>query len=211
MVSTTPATVVTTNLTFRTLASGFKLHRIHQNRFGANQFNDSAAGNARFSPLFAGARVIPTIYAGENFDCAAMETVFHDVPFAAGPKRVAKIKFQTTAYSILECRQDFHLVDLRGPALRKLGVPRSKLIDTTAHHYPVTRRWAQTFHALDKTVHGVCWTSRQNDQKEAFVFFGDRINVSALAIIAAPILLLSDATLWGSVLDLASRIGVDIV
>lgn len=27
---------------------------------------------------------IPTLYGGTTFDCAAMETVFHDVPIAPG-------------------------------------------------------------------------------------------------------------------------------
>jgi RES domain len=51
------------------------------------EFNPSPAGNARFSPLVnAAGAVIPTLYAGTTLDCALMETVFHDVPFVAGPK-----------------------------------------------------------------------------------------------------------------------------
>jgi RES domain len=51
------------------------------------EFNPSPARNARFSPLVnAAGPVIPTLYAGTTLDCALMETVFHDVPFVAGPK-----------------------------------------------------------------------------------------------------------------------------
>jgi hypothetical protein len=69
------------------LGLGKTIFRVHPDAYDSAQFNPSATGNARFSPLVKAAGVaIPTIYAGTTLDCALMETVFHDVPFAAGPK-----------------------------------------------------------------------------------------------------------------------------
>jgi len=71
--------------TLVTWGAGLEFHRVHDLAFGGNEFNTSTKGNARFSPITddAGA-LIPTLYAGTTFDCALMETIFHDVPFKAG-------------------------------------------------------------------------------------------------------------------------------
>src|ERR1700740_1336458 len=71
------------------------IHRIHPNIYSATEFNPGPDGDARFSPIVdAKGNSIPTIYGGTTFDCAAMETVFHDVPFAPGLKSVAKRKLR---------------------------------------------------------------------------------------------------------------------
>ena len=64
---------------------GLVIHRIHLDLYHAVQFNPGAKGNARFSPIKdATGSSIPTLHGGVIFECAAMETVFHDVPFAVG-------------------------------------------------------------------------------------------------------------------------------
>src|SRR5260370_8698764 len=55
----------------------------------------TSSGSARFSPLVISGTVIPTLYAGTTLDCALMETVFHDVPYVAGPKMLSKAKHVT--------------------------------------------------------------------------------------------------------------------
>lgn len=81
----TPAPPEVLQLTLAELAPGQVLHRIHQNIYNADQFNPGVLGNARFSPIRnALGEAIPTLYAGTTFDCAVMETVFHDVPHSAG-------------------------------------------------------------------------------------------------------------------------------
>ena len=77
--ATTPLYLTTYKLPART-----SLHRIHQNIYGAIQFNSGVKGNARFSPIATPAgKAIPTLYAGDTFDCAAVESIFHDVPYEA--------------------------------------------------------------------------------------------------------------------------------
>jgi hypothetical protein len=66
-------------------SAGRVFHRIHAAQYGAAEFNESPHGSARFSPLRPqGGAIIPTLYGGETFECAAMETVFHDSSLRAG-------------------------------------------------------------------------------------------------------------------------------
>ena len=61
------------------------IHRIHEEHDAGDVFNPGLRGNARFSPIKdSTATAIPTLYGGDSFECAAMETVFHDVPYTAG-------------------------------------------------------------------------------------------------------------------------------
>jgi len=102
------------------------IHRIHLKIYGSSEFNPGPNGNARFSPIKASdGASIPTLYGGTTFDCAAMETVFHDVPFAAGLKTFDKQKLIDQVYSQVTPRRDLNLVDLSTTALRKLGVQRN--------------------------------------------------------------------------------------
>jgi hypothetical protein len=55
-------------------------------------------------------------------NCALMETVFHDLPFAAGLKNWSKARLVTgEVYSTILLERNLALIDLSIP-LRKLGV-----------------------------------------------------------------------------------------
>jgi hypothetical protein len=97
---------------------GKTFFRVHAERFNANVFNLSKAGNARFSPIFSAGKVVPTLYAGSSLDCALMETVFHDVPYKAGFKPLSKIRLDGRVYSSLMLSRDLRLIDLGTIALR---------------------------------------------------------------------------------------------
>jgi len=76
-----------------TWSKGRVIHRIHLKIYGSSEFNPGLKGNPRFSPIKASDRSsIPTLHGGTTFDCAAMETIFHDVPFATGLKTFDKQK-----------------------------------------------------------------------------------------------------------------------
>ncbi|MNJ59104.1 RES domain protein [compost metagenome] len=138
-----------------------------------------------------------------------METVFHDVPFAAGFKTYDKGKLAGQQHSLLHCGQDLLLVDLGSKALRKLGVPRKLLIDTEKDQYPLTRLWAEAIHRQCAQVQGLCWTSRQDDSARALMLFGDR--VGPLVRQGAGRSLVADSAAYLQVLGLAEQIGVLIV
>src|SRR5438067_1534201 len=76
-----------------TWPKGLVFHRVHDALYGATEFHPGTSGNARFSPIRNKAGgPIPTLYGGASFECAAMETVFHDIPFTAGFKAYDKAK-----------------------------------------------------------------------------------------------------------------------
>ncbi len=195
-----------------TWPAGRPIHRIHLDRYAANAFNPGVHGNARFSPITnAKGRPIRTLYGGIDFECAAMETVFHDVPFAPGFKSYDKRKLSGQTHSVLEPRQDLKLADLRNVALRKLGVPRAGLIDTEKDAYPRTRKWAAAIHARHASLQGLVWVSRQDDRAQAVMLFGDRVKANVLARRDASRGLVADLDAYLELLALADAIGVSIV
>jgi len=187
------------------------IHRIHPDTYGSDAFNPGPLGNARFSPIVDAAGIsIPTIYGGTTFACAAMETVFHDVPFAPGLKTVEKRKLRGHVYSRLLPTEEMILADLSVTALRKLGVTRPQLIETEKVQYPYTRTWAEAIHAQCKDVQGLCWISRQDDRARAIVLFGDRIAIRPFSILVPAVDIVSDTSTYAQLIDLADRIGVKI-
>lgn len=188
------------------------IHRIHHVQYGGVQFNPGLKGNARFSPIRnAMGEPIPTLYGGSSFACAAMESVFHDVPFSAGYKTWDKNKLDGQVHSRFDAAAGLLLADLGSKALRKLGVQRKALIDTEKDQYPLTRLWAEAIHAQCPQVQGLCWTSRQDDSARAVLLFGDRIDGGALRQVLPSRSLARDAGAYGELLALAEQIGVDIV
>ncbi|WP_349437973.1 RES family NAD+ phosphorylase [Pararhizobium sp. A13] len=188
------------------------IHRIHLNLYRGVQFNPGVRGNARFSPIRdAMGASVPTLYGGTTFDCAAMETVFHDVPFAAGLKTYDRQKLTGQVYSQVAPQRDFALADLSSTALRKLGIQRNQLIDTEKDRYPDTRAWAEAIHTQCPDIEGLCWISRQDDRAQALVLFGDRVSAKDLVPRGDSIDVVSDLDAYSSLLGLADRIGVNIV
>jgi hypothetical protein len=195
-----------------TWPKGQVIHRIHLKIYGSSEFNPGLKGNARFSPIKASdGASIPTLYGGTTFDCAAMETVFHDVPFTAGLKTFDKKKLTDQVYSQVTPKRDLNLADLSATALRKLGVQRNELIDTEKDKYPDTRKWAEAIHAACPSAEGLRWVSRQDDRALAIVLFGDRLTAAGLLPSGGPHSVLADVDVYADLLALAERIGVNIV
>lgn len=191
---------------------GQVIHRIHLNLYEGSEFNPGIKGNARFSPIQTAEGIsIPTLYGGTTFDCAAMETVFHDVPFAPGLKTFDKQKLVDQVYSTVMPQRSLVLADLSATALRRLGIRRSELIDTEKEQYPGTRRWAEAIHTKCPAVEGLCWVSRQDDRGLAIILFGDRVAPNDLAAAGGPRNVLADVEVYSDLLTLAERIGVDVV
>ena len=198
-------------LTLMEWPAGRTLHRIHRTTYAPDECNPGLGGNARFSPIANPAgEPIPTLYGASTFQGAVMEVVFRNIPYASQRKFFDKRHLRDLVLSELTADAALTLVDLRGPALRKLGLPRSRLIDTECDTYPATRKWAQALHAQEARVQGLCWSSRQDETALAVVLFGDRMQHDALRPVAPPRPLL-DAELYGKLLDVAERLDVLIV
>lgn len=210
--SSTPSPPDKLHVTFTSLSQGAQLHRVHLDKYRANQFNPGVHGNARFSPIRnKQGKPIPTLYGGTTMDCALMETVFHDVPHTAGFKSFDANKLAEQTHSTVQVQQKLHLADLASVPLRKLGVTRKQLIDTEKDQYPATRKWAEAIHRQCPQVQGLSWISRQDDSARAVVLFGDRVSERALQPDSDSHSLVDDADTYDSVLDLADRIGVNVV
>ena len=155
--------------------------------------------------------IIPTLYAGTTEDCALMETIFHDVPFKAGFKPLSLSKMIGKVHTRLVLKSDLLLVDLSTIALRKLGVKRVQLIDTTKAHYPQTRKWAEALYAQFPDAQGLRWTSRQDDQANAILLFGTRVSSSHLVIDGPSTPALVEGVASAPIINLAVRLGVTLV
>lgn len=191
---------------------GQEFHRVHDAIYKGNEFNPSRKGNARFSPIRDSVgKIIPTLYAGSTLDCALMETMFHDVPFAAGFKPLSTKKMVRKVHTVFTPNVDFKLVDLGTIALRRLGVDRAHLIDTTKWHYPETRKWAERFYVQFGDLQGLRWTSRQDDSAKAVMLFGTRANSKDLVVSGPSTPLLVGGLATAPVIDLAMRLGVTLV
>ena len=212
LAGTVPDPPAVLHITTATWKAGVALHRIHLDVYAAEAFNPGVKGNARFSPVVnAAGKPIPTLYGGTSFNCAAMETVFHDVPFAPGLKTFAKHKLEGQLHSVLVAAAALRLADLRNVPLRKLGVERKQLIDTEKDTYGQTRKWAAAIHAQNAHIQGLCWTSRQDDSAMAVMLFGDRIGAGVLTQQVASRGLLDDGPAYTDLLSLADMIGVRVV
>lgn len=210
--STVPDPPTVLHITTATWKAGIALHRVHLDVYAAEAFNPGVKGNARFSPIVnAAGKPIPTLYGGTSFNCAAMETVFHDVPFAPGLKTFAKHKLEGQLHSVLAATAVLTLADLRNVPLRKLGVERKQLIDTEKDTYGQTRKWAAAIHAQHAHIQGLCWTSRQDDSAMAVMLFGDRIGTGMLVRQGHSRTLLDDGPAYMELLSLADMIGVQVV
>jgi len=208
----TPAPPTELHVTLTTIAKGQVLHRVHLQRYRADQFNPGQSGNARFSPIRNDTgQPVSTLYASTTLDCALMETIFHDVSHAAGFKPFVKEKLTALVHSTVRMERALQVADLSSVALRKLGVTRRQLIDTDKDQYPATRQWAQAIHHQFPQAQGLCWVSRQDDSARAVMLFGDRIADDVLRPHSDSRGLLDDGNTYDAILDLANRIGVTIV
>ncbi len=191
---------------------GKRFHHVHHERFRPNEFNPSVKGNSRFNPIFdKTGSVIPTWYAGITKDCALMETVFHDVPYLPGEKTLWKDVLLGMMCSQLVTSDGLLLVDLGTISLRKLGIERAHLIDTSKAYYADSRVWAETLYVQFPKAQGLKWRSRQDDSAEAVILFGTRVEPGSLEVTNGPYPILANGQIDADTIALARRIGLRII
>ncbi|MBS9430262.1 RES domain-containing protein [Photorhabdus luminescens] len=157
--------------------AGKPIYRLHHEAFSAIQFNPGY-GSGRFNPI----KATGTLYGAENFSTVALETLFHDVgspseglPFDCG-------SLNQKVYSVIEPVTDLVLVELNARTLRRWGVTKSQVINSTADKYPFTQRLAAKIHNQHLEAQGLQWSSKQGDGM-AIMLFEDRVNKNSLSVI----------------------------
>jgi len=172
------------------LAKGRVLFRFHKSLTShpANSFNpntgkhiDIPEEGARFNP-FPGAPSpnVPTLYAADTLNAAALESAFHDVEHAPGPTYL-KSRLAEWSYSKLRTKRKLVFLMLVNPKLRPIGVPgrsssvtEDELVHTPPDEYPETRSWARYLHDSLTAIDGLAWRPRLGGSGTSYVFFGDR-------------------------------------
>lgn len=168
---------VNLQVNFVTWPAGKRLHRVHSADYSAVQFNPGK-GNSRFSPMSNG---VATLYGGENTGVAVMETLFHDLPSDSAGAPYDLGKLAGMAHSVITPLIDLQLADLNPKTLRKMGVTRAQLLDSSAEQYIFTREYAVAIHQAFPDVQGLQWSSKQHGDA-AVMLFGDRIEDSPLKV-----------------------------
>ena len=187
------------------------LWRVYPKKFGAGGFNRMALGNARFSPLEVAGRIVPTLYAGSTLDVALMETVWHDAPTPSnGFHLVLNEATETRRVGSLKPSAPLRLVDLTTVGLRRLGLTRADVIDSSQPDYPVTRQLGAWLYVNKPDAQGICWISRQNDEGRAVVLFKPRMGTVKL-VANTKDEIFTDGPHLDAVLTLAERMGAAVM
>jgi hypothetical protein len=123
--------------------------------------------------------VIPTIHAASTVRGAIMETVLHDVPVpASGYIHDTERDLVSNLHMSTIGVQELRLVNLTSTGLRAAGLKHSDLFDDDKLNYARTREWAAWCWAQYPDAQGLIWISKQDNQSEAVMLFGDRMSES---------------------------------
>lgn len=190
--------------------------RVHHEKFGGTAFNSSNLGDARFSPITRqDGTVIPTIYCGSSPEVAFMETILHDLPSPCYGATIS-LPSMTDEKRRMSCIVNLDtlvLGDLRTIGLRRLGLTRSQLIDSSASAYAVSRDFAMRVYDAMPELDGLVWQSRQEDSSKAMVLFEDRLVSRGHRMVTLHDRddFNSQEGLTNCLLDLLQQLGVDAV
>ncbi|WP_321935292.1 RES family NAD+ phosphorylase [Paraburkholderia sp. J8-2] len=168
-------------------------------------------GDTRFAPItLPGGEPAHTWYAASRFDCAIMESVFHDLPLApAGAFDVDKLEYFRIAR--VRFRGDLSCVSFHSAFLPQLGLTRTQLVDSLPTFYGQTRKWAQAAIEQRSDAQAIAYGSRRHDVGRCVMLIRQR-----LADPANPFELLDDQLLAAQpcrskVLTLAASLGIATV
>lgn len=196
----------------KTLQKGTVLFRVHSDSFKGDQFNNTARGHARFSPLlWPGTKtVISSIYAGSTLQCALMEIVFRNQSIKRdAQQQILMSDLKTKAFTSLTISRDIVLADLSTVGLSAMGIKRKDLIDTPETQYNNIRKWAARLLNARPDIHGFRWVSRQDDEAIAYVFFDRGSNLSFFTDVETTSA--TDALNLKTVVQLSRKVGAVIV
>jgi hypothetical protein len=160
------------------------MYRVYSLKHGYDSFNPGY-GNSRFAPFRdAPGTLVPALYLGEDEDVALLEFVFHEIGLS-GDRVIYERELRERGLAYVATPARYRLVDLRDPALARLGLTRDQLVATDASHYRCTQEWASWLHdhpVRGAPAEGILWNSRKAEllprsaPREVEVLFGDRVS-----------------------------------
>jgi hypothetical protein len=197
-----------------TLEKGTLLHRIHDQRFTGSGFNPGIGqlrGTSRFAPLVnSDDSRVPTMYGAESFECAIMETIFHNIMPGVEGQNIRIQDIENLTYTILSTKRPLSIAALHTVDLKAIGLSRAQLIDCTASYYEATADWALDVHDSNSDIEGMVWTSRQFDSYKAYVLFGTRATADDFHEVESHDITSSD-TFLGVVRNVGKRANCEIL
>ncbi|PIJ50873.1 hypothetical protein BL250_06960 [Erwinia sp. OLTSP20] len=198
------------NINEGVLAAGTHLFRLHRDCYRGNQFNDFAAGDARFSPIRdrLSHQIIPTLYAAASSEIALCEVLFHDIDISQKQIVFDQRKLLGLQHSDIVITHDLRIAQLDHASLIKMRVGK-RLIHCDAAEYADTRLWAEHIHEQHPQIQGMSWPSRQY-QGQASVLFADRIVADGVTL-SKTSALIKDKKVIGRLLQLAARMDIVII
>jgi RES domain len=177
-----PADLRTKRLKPETLPAGTRFQNFYGIAHPAGSFNPGR-GAGRFHPIYAPrGEAIPTLYAGNSWEGAAMETILRTMPSERPPTAVPRALVDRYGACQIELQRDVLIMPLEANNLRILRLVRAQLLEPGPKHYPRTARWAEAIYATFPKVEGLRWFSRQFDGAQSLLFFGDRVKRSLSVI-----------------------------
>lgn len=200
----------------RTVQPGiwWRIHRLSPRTglFASQAFNTSGRGHARFSPLRAGRRVVPVLYAAQTLDGALMETVLHDVPFpSTGHIHDLQRNLQSDLHaSRISLTAPLQLVDLSKLGLQRMGLRVSQMFETDACDYARTQAWARWLHITVPQAQGLYWMCARQPECAGLMLFGDRAAAGVVAPTAESSLHVGHPQVLAALLALLHRLGCGV-
>jgi hypothetical protein len=197
----------------RPAATWFRIHPFdaQSGRYAGDAFNDSARGNARFSPLHdpITGQVIPTIYLAATEHAAISEVLFHDIPT---PSTGYVYDLERHLSSNLHLSQlqvaDLRLADLHVQGLQAAGLAQWELFAGGDTDYARTRQWGLYIWQSLPQAQGLVWTSRRDDEAAVMMVFADRVGAGDLRAVGPPSPIRQHQR---TVLEVLDRLGCGII
>ncbi len=193
------------------IPAGTVVHRIHGRSFDPDRFNPCQGRPTRFAPLFrSDGSCIPTAYGAQSLECAAHETVFHEIQHGAARKTIDADAVAALDHSTVSASRGLTLCCLFEPDLNRWELTRRDLVDTFASAYQRTALWASAIHDAHSDIDGLVWTSRRCDPVLAYVLFGDRLGGNCLEVLSRQRIGTTPALL-SRLREFGSRAGITLV
>jgi len=192
------------------LRQGILIERVHNSKFVTSEFNPCEGNPTRFAPVHdSSGACVPSLYAGESFEVAVFETIFHDVIASVRRKKVPQKKVNDCSQGRLEVLRDLKLVSLREPGLKAWRINRNQLISSSPKLYAETAEWAEAIHHQFSDAEGLEWTSNQCDPASSYLFFGDRVDSSDFKLVYSRVGA-TDPGFRKEIKDIGKRAGIGI-